>query len=289
MKMNITTKDKESQIMQTKRHMKRFDNRTVIVTGGARGMGASHARGFVAEGANVVIADVLEQEGQTLADELGDQAIFSRLDVTNEKDWAATVAAAEDAFGPVSVLVNNAGIVRFGPIAETEPTAWRQVIDINLTGTYLGIRAVAPSMRKAGGGAIVNISSGAGFTATFGLAAYVASKWGLRGLTKTAALELGHDNIRVNSIHPGAIRTPILADHAPDAAAMAATMAGAGVGLSAIPRIAEPAEITRLVLFVASDDASFSTGSEFIADGGLLLGPVPNSTKRPEAAAIRTT
>src|SRR5882672_3097820 len=123
--------------------MKRFDKRTVIVTGGARGMGASHARGFVAEGANVVIADVLEQEGQTLADELGDQAIFSRLDVTNEKDWAATVAAAEDAFGPVSVLVNNAGIVRFGPIAETEPTAWRQVIDIHLTGTYLGTRAVA--------------------------------------------------------------------------------------------------------------------------------------------------
>jgi 3alpha(or 20beta)-hydroxysteroid dehydrogenase len=244
-------------------------------------MGASHARGFVAEGANVVIADLLEQQGRTLADELGEHAIFSRLDVTSDRDWAATVADAEKAFGPVSVLVNNV-------IAETEPATWRQVIDINLTGAYLGIRAVASSMRKAGGGAIVNISSGAGFTATFGLAAYVASKWGLRGLTKTAALELGHDNIRVNSIHPGAIRTPILADHAPDAAAMAATMAGAGVGLSAIPRIAEPAEITRLVLFVASDDASFSTGSEFIADGGLLLGPVPNSTQRPEAAAIRT-
>src|SRR5712664_3446892 len=260
--------------------MKRFDNRTVIVTGGARGMGASHARGFVAEGANVVIADVLEQEGRTLAGELGDRAIFSRLDVTSDRDWAATVAAAEDAFGPVSVLVNNAGIVRFGVIAETEPAVWRQVIDINLTGAYLGIRAVASSMRKAGGGAIVNISSGAGFTATFGLAAYVACKWGLRGLTKSASLELGRDNTRVNSVHPGAIRTPILADHAPDAAAIAATMAGAGVGLSAIPRIAEPDEITRLVLFVASDEASFSTGSEFIADGGLLLGPVPNSSPR---------
>src|SRR3989441_429961 len=196
----------------------------------------------------------------------------------------ATVAAAEDAFGPVSVLVNNAGIVRFGPIAETEPAAWRQVIDINLTGTYLGIRAIPPSMRKAGGGAIVNISSGAGFTATFGLAAYVASKWGVRGLTKTAALELGRDNIRVNSVHPGAIRTPNLADHAPDAAAMAATMAGAGVGLSAIPRIAEPEEITRMVLFVASDEASFSTGSEFIADGGLLLGPVPPHEREASVA-----
>ena len=259
--------------------MKRFDNRTVIVTGGARGMGASHARGFVAEGANVVIADILEQEGRTLAEELGDHAIFSHLDVTSDKDWAATVAAAEDAFGPVSVLINNAGIVRFGVIEETEPEVWRQVLEINLTGAYLGIRAVVSSMRKAGGGAIVNISSGAGFTATFGLAAYVASKWAVRGLTKTAALELGRYNIRVNSIHPGAIRTPILADHAPDAAAMAATMAGAGVGLSAIPRIAEPEEITQMVLFVASDQASFSTGSEFIADGGLLLGPVPQQER----------
>src|SRR5258707_2408282 len=128
--------------------MQRFNKRTVIVTGGPRGMGASHARGFVAEGANVVIADVLEKEGRALARELGDPAIFSHLDVTSDADWAATVAAAEDAFGPVSVLVNNAGIVRFGPIAETEPAAWRQVIDINLTGTYLGIRAAGPSIRK---------------------------------------------------------------------------------------------------------------------------------------------
>jgi len=265
--------------------MKRFDNQTVIVTGAARGMGASHARAFVAEGANVVIADVLELEGRTLANELGEQAIFSRLDVTRERDWAATVAAAEAAFGPVSVLVNNAGIVRFGVIAETEPAVWHQVMDVNVTGPYLGIRAVTSSMRKAGGGAIVNISSGAGFTATYGLAAYVASKWAVRGLTKTAALELGGDNIRVNSIHPGAIRTPILAEGAPDAAAMAATMAGAGVGLSAIPRIAEPDEITRMVLFVASSEASFSTGSEFIADGGLLLGPVPQRKRAGAGAA----
>ena len=131
--------------------MGRFDNRTVIVTGGSRGMGARHARGFVAEGANVVIADVLEQEGRrTLADELDERAIFSRLDVTSGRTRAATVGAAEDAFGPVSVLVNNAGILRFGPITETEPAAWRQVIDINLTGTYLGIRAIVPSMRIGG-------------------------------------------------------------------------------------------------------------------------------------------
>jgi len=268
----------KSSMKETK--VKRFEDRTVIVTGGARGMGASHARGFVAEGANVVIGDVLEDDGRALARELGDRAIFSRLDVTREEDWTATVAAAEDAFGPVSVLVNNAGIVRFGLIEKTEPAVWHQVIDVNLTGSYLGIRAVVPSIRKAGGGAIVNISSGAGMTGTFEAGAYVASKWGVRGLTKTAALELGRDNIRVNSIHPGAIRTPLLAAHAPDAAAIAATMEAEGVMSSAIPRIAEPGEITRLVLFVASDEAGFSTGSEFIADGGLLLGPVPNPSPR---------
>ena len=189
--------------------------------------------------------------------------------VTSDTDWAATVVAAEDAFGPISVLVNNAAIVRFGPIAETEPVAWRQVIDINLTGSYLGIRAVVPSMRKAGGGAIVNMSAAAGMTAQFGLASYVASKWGMRGLTKTAALELARDNIRVNSIHPGAVHTPMVGG--PDTAALAA----AAIKGLAIPRIAEPEEITRLLLFVASDEASFSTGSEFIADGGHLLGPVP--------------
>src|ERR1700694_2852383 len=126
-------KPKEKSALITGGTMKRFDNRTVIGTGGARGVAASHMRGFVAEGANVVIADILEQEGRTLADELGDHAIFSRLDVTSDRDWAATVAAAENAFGPVSVLVNNAGLVRFGPIAETEPSTWRQVIEINLT------------------------------------------------------------------------------------------------------------------------------------------------------------
>jgi 3alpha(or 20beta)-hydroxysteroid dehydrogenase len=256
--------------------MKRFENRTVIVTGGARGLGASHARGFVAEGANVVIADVLDGEGRKLAGELGEHAIFSHLDVTSDREWAATVAAAEDAFGPVSVLVNNAGIVRFGRIADTEPAAWRQVIDINLTGSYLGIRAVVPSMRKAGSGAIVNTSAGAGMTATSGVGAYAASKWAVRGMTKTAALELARDNIRVNSIHPGSVLTPMVGG------SEAAAVGAGAVRDLAIPRVAEPEEITQLVLFVASDAASFSTGSEFIADGGQLLGPVPHQ-ERAEA------
>ena len=210
--------------------MKRFDKRTVIVTGGARGMGASHARGFVAEGANVVIADVLEQEGRALADELGDHAISSRLDVTSDRDWGATVAAAEDAFGPAS-------------------------------------------------GAIVNISSAGGMMVYPNTAAYAASKCGARGLTKTAALELGRDNIRVNSIHPGPVRTPMTAG--PDAAAAA----GAEARTLAIPRVAEPDEITRMVLFVASDEASFSTGSEFIVDGGVLLGPAPQRERAAAAVA----
>src|SRR5438309_10224870 len=168
--------------------MKRFENRTVIVTGGARGLGPSQTRGFIAEGANVVIADVLEQEGRALADELGEHAMFSHLDVTSDSDWAARVEAAENAVGPGCVLVNNAGIVRFGLIADTEPADWRTVIDVNLTGSYLGIRAVVPSMRNAGGGAIVNVSAGAGFTGTVGLGAYSASKWAVRGLSTTAAL-----------------------------------------------------------------------------------------------------
>ena len=256
--------------------MNRFDNLTVIVTGGARGLGASHARGFIAEGAHVVIADVLEQEGKTLADELGNHAIFSRLDVTSEADWAATVAAANSAFGPVSVLVNNAGVMRHEPIADSDPAAWRRVIDINLTGTYLGIRAVVPSMRKAGGGAILNISSTGGMKGEFGVSSYAASKWGVRGMTKTAALELARDNIRVNSIHPGPVRTPLTAGPAVTAHAEAYGVdPEAFLRSLAMPRMAEPEEITRLVLFVASDEASFSTGSEFIADGGQLLGPVP--------------
>jgi 3alpha(or 20beta)-hydroxysteroid dehydrogenase len=241
--------------------MERFRDQTVVITGAGREMGASHAHGFAAEGANVVIAGVLEEECRWLARALGDRALFTPLDVTDDEQWAATVLAAEQAFGPVSVLVNNAGITELGTINRVDPESWRRTIDVNLTGQYLGIRAVAPSMRRAGGGSIVNISSTAGLSAAPGASAYCASEWGVRGLTKAAALELGRDHIRVNSVHAGLVPTP-MADQGPG-----------HVALSAARLVASPAEVTRLVLFLASTDASFSTGSEFVVDGGLLLGP----------------
>lgn len=244
--------------------MQRFVDRTVIVTGGARGMGASHVRGFVEEGANVLLTDVRVEEGQALADELGEQALFKPHDVRSQEDWSAVVETAEGSFGPVDVLVNNAGVApAFSPISESDPADFRRVLDINLFGTYLGMRAVNPSMSMAGGGAIVNISSFVGLVGAALVGNYVASKWGIRGITKTAAVEMARDKIRVNSIHPGVIQTPML-DEQPD-------LVPPTEGYP-IPRPADPAEVTRMVLFVASDEASFSTGSEFVVDGGYMLG-----------------
>jgi len=242
--------------------MGRFDGRVALISGGARGMGAEHVRALVAEGAKVVFGDVLDDEGQALAAELGDAVRYVHLDVTDEAEWNAAVASAEEAFGPVGLLVNNAGIVVFGTVADMEPAAFRHVIEVNLTGVYLGMHATIPSLRRAGDGVIVNISSTAGMMGYAGINAYVASKWGVRGLTKAAAMELAADGIRVVSIHPGPVRTPMTA--------------GLGDGLianQAIPRMGEPEEVTKLLLFLAAD-ATFSTGSEWIADGGALLGPV---------------
>lgn len=241
-----------------------LEGRVAIVSGGARGMGAAEVELFASEGAHVVAGDVLDAEGQALAEGLGDAVRYVHLDVTQEGDWAAAVSAAEEAFGPVSALVNNAGIVLMGPLEQTSLEDFHRVIGINLVGVFLGIRSVIPSMRRAGGGAIVNISSTAGLMGYSGIPAYVASKWGVRGLTKAAALELSADGIRVNSIHPGPIRTP-----------MTDGMGDEMVTTQPIPRWGEPIEVARMALFLASDMSSFSTGSEFVVDGGAVTGQVP--------------
>jgi 3alpha(or 20beta)-hydroxysteroid dehydrogenase len=237
-----------------------FDGHVVIVSGAARGMGASHVRALAAGGAQVVAGDVLDDDGRDLAAELGEQVLYVPLDVTQEDQWQGAVALAEQRFGAVTGLVNNAGIVTRGLIEEVNLDDWHRTLDVNLTGVMLGMRTVAPSMRRAGGGSIVNISSTAGLRGYANLGAYVASKWGVRGLTKTAALELGPWGIRVNSVHPGPIRTPMLDGVSDDIAAA-----------QPLARLGEPEEVTRLVMFLLRD-ATYSTGHEFIVDGGAVVG-----------------
>ncbi len=242
--------------------MGRFDNKVAFVTGGARGMGASHVEALAAEGAKVVAADILNDEGRQLADRLGEHVAFVNFDVTNEHDWDEAIRFAEERFGPLDILVNNAGVVAAGSIEDTEPAAFRRVIDINLYGAWLGMHFGIPSLKKRGGGVIINVSSTAGMMGYANLGAYVSSKWGLRGLTKTAALETGRDGIRVVSVHPGPIATP-----------MTAGMGDEVTGTQPIPRFGTSEEVTKLVLFLAAD-GTYSTGSEFVIDGGALLGPV---------------
>jgi 3alpha(or 20beta)-hydroxysteroid dehydrogenase len=233
-----------------------------IVTGAARGMGAEHVRGLVAAGSRVVATDVLDDLGEALAAELGDAVMYRHLDVTDAAAWQALVAEVESTWGPVGVLVNNAGIVMFGPVESLTPEEWQRTIDINLSGVFYGMHAVVPSMKRAGGGSIVNISSTAGLQGYANLGAYVASKWGVRGLTKTAAIELGPDGIRVNSIHPGPIRTP-----------MTDGLTLEMVASQPIARIGEPEEVTAMLLFILRD-ATYSTGHEFVIDGGTIIGQV---------------
>lgn len=234
----------------------------LLITGGARGIGAAVARHLHAEGAQVLITDVLDDEGMALATELGARAQYLRLDVTHEGDWTAAVAEARAAFGGLNALFNNAGIVQFAGVADCTPDAWRRVIDINLTGAFLGIRACAPALADAGGGVIVNTSSTAGLQGYAGLAAYVSSKWGLTGLTRAAALDLAPQGTRVLSLHPGPIRTPMV-EGLPDE--LAATQP--------IPRFGEVVEVARMVRFLICE-ASYSTGSAFVIDGGALIGQV---------------
>lgn len=239
----------------------RVAGKVALITGGARGMGASHARRLAGEGAKVVITDVLDDDGQRLARELGVDARYRHLDVTNPDEWTRIVDATLEEFERLDILVNNAGILVDLPIEEFPTDVWQQVLDIDLSGAFYGMRAVVPAMRQQRSGSIVNISSIGGLIASAGGYAYSAAKFGIRGITKAAAYELGQDGIRVNSVHPGIVTTA-MTDGVVSAENMDVPM----------KRNARPEEISNLVLFLASDEASYSTGSEFVIDGGTTAG-----------------
>ena len=248
--------------------MDRLAEKVVVVTGAARGQGEAEARLFVAEGARVLLADVLDAEGESVAAALGERAAYAHLDVSSESDWAAAVTATLTRFGRIDALVNNAGVMQVAPIASCSKRDFERVLEVNLVGAFLGIRAVLDPMREAGGGSIVNVSSVSGYASVPGQAAYSASKFGLRGLSKTAAVELGPLGIRVNSIHPGVIETPMI--QAPELA----DVDWQGIlGNLPLARSGRPEEIARMALFLCSDESSYSTGAEFLADGGLLASP----------------
>ncbi|MFQ6326049.1 glucose 1-dehydrogenase [Nocardia sp. CWNU-33] len=245
--------------------MARLTGKVALISGGARGMGAAHAKALVAEDARVVLGDLLDDEGAALAKELGDNAAYVHLDVREPQQWRDAVSAAVDRFGSLNVLVNNAGIVNGNLLVDFELSEWQRIVDINLTGTFLGMQAATPAMIEAGGGSMINISSVEGMRGSPGLHGYTATKFAVRGLTKSTALELAQYGIRVNSVHPGLIRTPMTE--------------GIPADFLQIPmgRAAEPAEVSALVTYLASDESSYSTGAEFVIDGGLTVG-VPHKT-----------
>jgi len=243
--------------------MGRLDGKVAIITGAARGQGAAEARLFVAEGAKVVLADVLDDEGRAVAEELGESATYAHLDVTDEDQWKTTVALAEERYGPVTVLVNNAGVLHFQALHKTELEDFDRILRVNVHGVFLGMKSVTDSMAGAGGGSIVNISSTAGLQGLPYLGAYVASKWAVRGLSKTAAIDLGHKNIRVNSVHPGGIDTPMVAGTSSDAPFYKRLP---------VSRMGTADEAALAVLFLASDEASYIAGAELAVDGGATCG-----------------
>jgi 3alpha(or 20beta)-hydroxysteroid dehydrogenase len=246
--------------------MGRLSGKVAVITGAARGMGAATARLFAAEGARVVVADILP-EAHDMAREIGEAALSIHLDVSSEGSWQAAEAATRAHFGPATVLVNNAGIGFFAPLLDCDFADFQRVLSINLAGTFLGIKTFAPAMIAAGKGSIINISSTEGLQGSAGMAAYASSKWGARGLTKVAAMELSAHGVRVNSVHPGVTNTPMANPHKlnPDAVRDAC---------SAIPigRDADPEEIARVNLFLASDESSYMCGAELAVDGGLTAG-----------------
>ena len=241
--------------------MARLQDKVIIITGAAQGMGATHARLCIEAGAKVVLTDINAEKGQALATELGSNALFIQHDVTSEQDWTEVVNKAEAQFGPVNVLVNNAGITMAKSILDVSLDEYRRIIDINQVSVFLGMKAVIPSMQKSQQGSIINISSINGLVG--GAIGYTDSKFAVRGMTKAAALACAPYGIRVNSVHPGVIATPMVMQ--PD------TKAAVEAFAKSIPlkRVAQPEEVSNMVIFLASDDSSYSTGAEFIIDGGL--------------------
>ena len=241
--------------------MARLQDKVIIITGAAQGMGATHARLCIEAGAKVVLTDINTEKGQALAAELGNQALFIQHNVTSEDDWTQVIAATQAYFGTINVLVNNAGITQSKSILETSLDDYRRILEINQVSVFLGMKAVIPSMQASKQGSIINISSINGLVG--GAIGYTDSKFAVRGMTKAAALECAPFGIRVNSVHPGVIATPMIMQ--------GDTKTAVEAFAKSIPlrRVAQPEEVSRLVLYLASDDSSYSTGSEFIVDGGL--------------------
>ena len=260
--------------------MNRLAGKVAIITGAARGMGAATARLFASEGARVVIADVLDAEGDSLAREIGQTSLFQHHDVADEESWQRVVREAIAHFGGVDVLVNNAGILLMKGLMDIQKQEFERVLAVNLVGTFLGIKTTAPQMIERGGGSIVNISSVDGMKGSNSTGAYSASKWGVRGLTKVAAMELGHRGVRVNSIHPGGVNTVMGVRPGPEGLAMAQKFYQ-GIPLG---RIGQPEEIARVTLFLASDESSYVCGAEIVVDGGMIVGQY--YTSQPGAPAI---
>ena len=255
--------------------MGRLDGKVALISGAARGMGKAEARLFAAEGAKVAVCDVRDDQGKAVAEEIGAAAIYQHLDVTSEDEWAEAVAATTGAFGKLDVLVNNAGIAEAAPLAEMTLDSYRRVTEVNQTGVFLGMRAVVEPMTEAGGGSILNISSIDGLIGMNNIISYVASKWAVRGMTKTAAMELAPRGIRVNSIHPGFIHTSLAVEDESGLPEIHALLDEYTARVTPMGRTGEPEEIAKLALFLASDDSSYSTGSEFVADGGMIAGHPP--------------
>lgn len=248
--------------------MGRLDGKVAIITGGARGMGETTARLFANEGATVVIADVLDKEGAAVAASIGDNAHYLHVDVSQEPDWRKAVTLASS-LGSYQVLVNNAAILYAAAITEATPEDYMNVIRINQLGPYIGMRESFAAMKAAGGGSIINISSIDGLQSKNGLSAYSSSKWALRGLSKSAAIEFGPHNIRVNTVHPGGVFTAM---HGAGDKPEPSDQDNAFYSQHPLPRVGLPIEIANMSLYLASDDSSYSTGAEFIVDGGWSAG-----------------